>query len=103
MLELHDSFEVKKCGFHRSPEFPFIDASSVGLVNCKCIGEECLEIKCQFCHKDDCMLEAAEQDGRFYLTTNNSNEPCLSKHHPNYSQMQTQLHICKQSYCDLYV
>ena len=87
----------------KSPEFPFIGVLSDGLVNCKCCGEGCLEIKCQFCHKDECILEAADQDKRFCLKKNNSNELCLNKQHSYFCHIQTQLYICKRSYCDLYL
>ena len=102
MVESHDEFELKECGFHIIPELPFIGASPDGLVNCKCCGDGCLEVKCPFCRKDEFIFEAAD-DKRFCLKKNSNNELCLDKKHPYCYQIETLLHISKRNYCHFYV
>ncbi len=45
----HHNFEVRKCGFFISSDFPFLGASPDGLVTCTCCGEGICEIKVCLC------------------------------------------------------
>ena len=102
MKEHHENFEVNRCGFFISIDYPFIGASPDGLISCSCCGEGCVEIKCPFCHKDQFIFEAVEQNKTFCLKKENNNIK-LSEKHQYYYQIQTQLHVSNRLFCDLFV
>ena len=53
MEQLHEKFEVRKCGLFISTELPYIAASPDALVSCICCGEGCVKIKCPYTFQDN--------------------------------------------------
>ena len=62
----HESFSVKASGLVINCEWPFIGASSDGVINCSCHGKSALEIKCLFCHRES-TIQSAAMDKDFCL------------------------------------
>ena len=94
--ESHDSFGVRSTGLHVSPIYPYLGASSDGLVSCSCCSEGLLEIKCPYSirNEDPTQVEKAN----FFLKTCDGGQK-LSKSHNYYYQVQGQM-ICNYNYCD---
>ena len=99
MEENHQNFFISKCGFYISVEEPFIGASPDAVTRCDCCGEGCLEIKCPFTAKDKTIPEAIANLNFFCLDPDHQ----LPKNHAYFSQIQTQIHVCKKEFCDLIV
>ena len=90
----HVNFNMSSCGFFISTQFPFIGASPDSLVSCDCCGDGCVEVKCPYCHRDN-TIASATNDPKFCIQSGK-----LAENHPYFSQVQTQINVCKKKYCD---
>lgn len=52
MVDHHDDFEILPAGLFLDSDDPFVGASPDAIVNCKCCGRGCVEVKCPFCARD---------------------------------------------------
>ena len=62
----HESFSVKDSGLVINSEWPFIEESPDGIINCSCHGKGVLEIKCPFCNQES-TIQSTAMDKRFCL------------------------------------
>ncbi|XP_065916067.1 uncharacterized protein [Dysidea avara] len=86
---LHTNFEYRDSGLVIHRDHPYIGASPDGIVQCSCCGYGVLEIKCPYCIREQDPNQAScLEDGK------------LSKKHPYYYQIQTQLCVCSADYAD---
>ena len=46
----HENLTIRDSGLIINPNYPYIGASPDAIVECKCCGIRCLEIKCPYCH-----------------------------------------------------
>ena len=76
-----------------------MDATSDGLVNCKCCGSGVLEIKCPFSCKDKGFAKVASENPLFFLVDDDSHLQ-LKEDHAYYYQVQLQIKLCRVQYCD---
>uniref|UniRef100_A0A3Q2NZ35 YqaJ viral recombinase domain-containing protein n=1 Tax=Fundulus heteroclitus TaxID=8078 RepID=A0A3Q2NZ35_FUNHE len=86
--ERHIIFTCRLSGFVIDPNHPFLGASPDGAVNCDCCGNEILEVKCPFKHRNDFCLDATLH---------------LKENHRYYTQVQIQMFLTKSQYCDFVV
>ena len=61
----HKSFQVRPTGLHLHTDYPYLGASSDGLVSCLCCGPGLVEIKCPYNKRD--VDPTAVNDKTFYL------------------------------------
>ena len=47
----HNDLTVADSGLVINPQWPFVAATSDGIVDCKCCGKGVLEIKCPYSHR----------------------------------------------------
>ena len=95
----HDSLSVSPAGFYIDVDKPFNCASPDGLVECSCCDKGLLEIKCPYCIKEK--LPDEEFSG-FYMSKH-CDKWSLKEDHPFFYQVQTQLHVCRLSYCNFVI
>ena len=98
----HENWKISNCGLFLSTEHFYMGASPDAVVYCSCCGDGCIEIKCPFKHKDDFIFEAVEKNKKFCLQ-NIDGVTKLSRNHPYYYQIQTQINLCKKKYCDFFI
>ena len=99
MIHNHPDFQLTKSKLIISTGFAFIQfpVSPDGLVLCSCCEKVYVEIKCLFNQRDNYI-----SDNNFYLTKINDNIK-LSKTRQYYYQIQTQIHVTKSNFCDVFV
>ena len=102
MKKQHVKFQVAECGLFINPLWPYIGASPDGVISCECCPKGVLEIKCPFCHRDECISDAVTNDKNFCLTEADG-RISLDHKHPYYYQVQTQIFVCDVQYCDFCV
>ncbi|CAG2230969.1 unnamed protein product [Mytilus edulis] len=56
---LHDNLECKLSGFVIDNNSPYLGCSPDGLLECKCCGQGCLEIKCPYKFSEETPINAA--------------------------------------------
>ena len=54
----HDNFKVTECGFFIRLDFPYLGSSPDAIVECDCCGKGCVEIKCPYCIRDQCIVRS---------------------------------------------
>ncbi|XP_025110028.1 uncharacterized protein LOC112573673 [Pomacea canaliculata] len=96
----HRSFIMIESGLHMNPEYPVFGASPDAMISCECCGAGCVEIKCPARLKSK---DATHQDLDFLKLDNDRQPVGLQEKHAYYFQVQCQMHIAKQSYCDFVV
>uniref|UniRef100_A0A1X7VJ44 YqaJ viral recombinase domain-containing protein n=1 Tax=Amphimedon queenslandica TaxID=400682 RepID=A0A1X7VJ44_AMPQE len=76
----HVDFKMEECGFFIDVDNPYIGASPDGVVSCVCCGDDVCEIKCPFCHKDDCFKDAVKDTNFCLAETDNGNYELKHSH-----------------------
>ncbi|XP_076308585.1 uncharacterized protein LOC143224004 [Tachypleus tridentatus] len=97
----HQQLKVVDSGLHIIPQYPYLGATSDGLVECLCCRKGVLEIKCPHCKRGKSLNEAAE-DGQFCLERI-GDKFSLKKNHAYYYQVQGQMLLTGVNYCDFVV
>ena len=77
---------------------PFIGASPDAFVECSCCNQGVVEVKCPHCIKD----RSPDEVDNFCMVKEDEKWR-LKRDHAYFYQVQTQLHVCKMSYCDFVV
>ena len=95
--ENHANLQCTASGLHVNPKFPHLGASPDGLISCDCCGEDLIEIKCPYKHRDKHPHEV--QDSQFCLQDEDGRK-CLNNRHAYYYKVQGQLGVCELEYCD---
>ena len=98
MRENHGNISVEDAGLHIHPACFYLGATPDGFVSCSCCGRGIFEIKCPF-SKSNCTVQEAVEDKNFYLRLNNGRIQLCEKH-SYYFQVQLQLFVTQESYCD---
>ena len=97
MYDTHENFILLDSGLVLHPNYPFLGATLDGIANCDCCGTVIVEIKCPYCKRDSKVDETVDclevRDG----------ELTLSNKHGYYYQVQCQLLVTEQEYCDFIV
>ena len=99
----HDSLSVSQAGFYIDVDMPFIGASPNGLVECSCCGKGLLEIKCSYCIKEKLLDEEFSGFCMSKFMFKHRDKWSLKEDHPYFYQVQTQVHVCRLSYCDFVI
>ena len=97
-------------------DLPHLGASPDGLIECKCCGKGCLEIKCLAKYEEGLPGPYFEGDANFpkdrptdgYMICKEQDYPIneefnVKRSHKFFTQCQGHMMICKRSYCDLYL
>ena len=84
-----------------NPNYPYIGASPDAIVECKCCGIRCLEIKCPYSHRGDSIPQMLGK--KLYLHKNAEGKVQLMSNHSYYYQVQTQLLVTGFKFCDFFV
>lgn len=97
-MKNHTNLSVTPAGFVIDVQKSFIGASPDAFVECSCCNKGVIEVKCPHCMKERLPEEVenlcmVKDDGLWRL----------KRDHAYYYQVQTQLHVCKRSYCDFVV
>ena len=100
---LHTGLTVSESGLVINPAWPYIGASPDGLLSCQCCGLGVVEVKCPYSQKGRTLAEAMCSGQPFCLEVAADGSFQLSRSHPYYAQVQTQLHVCDVEYCDFCV
>lgn len=88
--------KIEICGLLISAEFPYLAASSDGLV----VGEKGLiEVKCPYNARNYSPDEAIRNKIIKFAVLDENNQLCFKKSDRYYGQMQGQLYICKKDFC----
>ncbi|CAG2228395.1 unnamed protein product [Mytilus edulis] len=97
---LHDSLECKLSGFVIDNNSPYLGCSPDGLLECKCCGQGCLEIKCPYKFSEETPINAACLDKTNFHIENDT--PLMKRNDtsPYYCQIQCQLAVTKRKWCD---
>lgn len=82
-----------------NPCYPYLQATSDGLIECDCCGEGILEIKCPFKHQDKHPHEAVV-DSVLPWDDNGTVIVCYEHHY--YYEIQGQLAICERNTVTLF-
>ena len=93
----HQQFECRSAGLVVNPLFPQLGASPDGFTKCECCGTGLVEIKCPFSCKEGVPDDLIGRRGSFM------NQQGLVKGHRYYTQVQGQLSICGEEFCDFVV
>lgn len=94
----HCGFSLQKSGFIIRPDIPYMGSSPDGIVDCKCCGRGCLEVKCSYKHRDLPVLAACSE--KTFCLEIVDNDVCLKKGHKYYDQVQGQMLTAEVEYCD---
>ena len=94
MKKSHSSFTVETTGLHVCFDYPYLGASPDGLIHCTCCGCGILEIKCPYSMRNSTPTSAP------YLRTSESSKYSLSHTHNYYYQVQGQMGLVGQQFCD---
>ncbi len=100
-MPFHDSLSVSASGLFLNGMWPFLGASPDGIVNCSCCGTGLLEIKCPYSHAGK-TISSAVSDSNFCLESIDG-KVTLKRNHTYYYQVQTQLYVCGEDFCDFCV
>ena len=84
-----------------NPNYPFIGASPDAIVECKCCGISCLEIKCPYSHRGDSIPKMLGK--KSYLHKNAEGKVQLMSNHFYHYQVQTQILVTGFKFCDFFV
>ncbi|XP_014669332.1 PREDICTED: uncharacterized protein LOC106810469 [Priapulus caudatus] len=97
MCDIHENFTLLDSGLVLHPNYPFFRATPGGIAKCDCCGTVIVEIKCPYCKRNSKVDETVDclevRDG----------ELRLSRKHGYYYQVQCQLLVTQQEYCDFIV
>ena len=93
----HNNFSCKTTGLFISEYYPFLDASPVGVLTCKCCGFGVLEIKCPWKSRDITGSEHIIQPESCF--SKNCEEVFLKSKHRYYAQVQHQMFVTGAMYC----
>ena len=93
----HTNSEISKCGFFISKEYPFIGSTPDGLLKCSCYGEGIIEVKCSYAYQH---LSPDEVLCDKYNMCLEDGSVKLKRDTKRYAQIQTQLGVIKESWCD---
>lgn len=96
----HQGLTIRDAGLHIHPNYPYIGASPDALINCTCCGGGVLEVKCPHCAKDTGVLGV---DTKHFGLIQTDNGTSLDTRHQYYFQVQTQLFVTGQQFCDFVV
>ena len=99
MSQSHANHSVNIYGLILNPFFPYLGASSDGIVNCLCCGVGCLEIKHPSKYIDN-LIEDMTFGNCGYLEFDNGRAVKIIKTHAYYYQIQTQLLVTQYHYWD---
>ncbi|KAH3814311.1 uncharacterized protein LOC127836093 [Dreissena polymorpha] len=99
MKKTHKLFQSKNSGLTVCLERPYLAASADLEVLCKCCGSGLCEVKCP----ESIKATVPTVDNLDYLFTDEDGNTTLKKNHTYYFQIQGQMAILKQNYCDLFV
>ena len=89
--ETHQKVSAFDCGIFICKDRPFIGGSPDQILECKCCGKFCLEIKCPFSIRDKSPIDA--ENGLKYLELNDANQLSLKRNHAYYTQCQIQMAV----------
>ena len=93
----HSGLSFKSAGLFINPHYPYLGASPDGLVYCECCGDGVIEIKCPYSIRQFNPAFVTKSD--FFLKSTVDGMK-LSSTHEYYTQIQGQLFVCDQAYCD---
>ena len=63
----HADLKVTGCGLFINTQWPYVEASPNGIIECSCHGRGVLEIKYPYCHRESSLQTAAAEDRKFCL------------------------------------
>ena len=66
----HENLTIRDSGLIINPNYPYIGASPDAIVECKCCGVRCLEIKYLYSHRGDSILKILGKKSYSYLHKN---------------------------------
>ncbi|CAG2187139.1 unnamed protein product [Mytilus edulis] len=95
------SLDLRKLsGFVIDNNSPYLGCSTDGLLECKCCGQGCLEIKCPYKFSEETPINAACLDKTNFHIENDT--PLMKRNDtsPYYCQIQCQLAVTKRKWCD---
>ena len=93
----HSSFTITKTVLHINADYPHLDASPDGIIDCDCCGKELVEIKCP--RKYSAGLQGWENDKNVTIGSSKN----VKKDHPYFAQMQGQMFLLGVKFCDFFV
>ena len=93
----HSSFTITKTVLHINADYPHLDASPDGIIDCDCCGKELVEIKCP--RKYSTGLKGWENDKNVTIDSSKN----VKKDHPYFAQMQGQMFLLGIRFCDFFV
>lgn len=99
----HNSFSCDLSGLVIYNDFPFIGASSNGLVQCNCCGKGCIEIKCPFSCAQMTAYDAVCHDSKIFKIEQGVPSLKTNESSPYFCQIQCQLAVTKRKWCDLII
>ena len=100
MCQIHDNFKVEEAGLVIDSSFPFIAGSPDGISRCTCNGTSVIEIKCPFKYRSVSPVDPSAIGDQQYCLDSFGN---LKNTHKYYTQVQTQMIVCKCAKCDFIV
>ncbi|CAG2247496.1 unnamed protein product [Mytilus edulis] len=97
---ISQSDKCKLSGFVIDNNSPYLGCSPDGLLECKCCGQGCLEIKCPYKFSEETPINAACLDKTNFHIENDT--PLMKRNDtsPYYCQIQCQLAVTKRKWCD---
>ena len=93
---VHEGFTCGLTGLWVSLLYPHMGVSPYGVITCNCCGKGLLEIKCPYSAKDDTSVNSKTCN---YLTDTGY----LNRKHRYYTQIQGQLLVTGQFFCDVFI
>ncbi|XP_075550050.1 uncharacterized protein LOC142583458 isoform X1 [Dermacentor variabilis] len=101
MKRHHSDFKLLKPTVYLSTQHPYLAATPDAFISCTCCGKGVIEVKCPYPLARRGIQEASN-DPNFYLENVNG-KLTLKRTHPYYFQVQTQMAVCKTTYCNFVV
>ncbi len=89
----HTDVSSTQCGIFLCKDKPFIGGSPDLIVECKCCGKYCIEVKCPFSIRDKSPLDPASILALPYLTNSSDNGTSLKRSHKYFTQCQMQMGV----------
>ena len=96
MSTQHEGFACSLTGLWVSSSYPYLGVSPDSFATCICCGKGLLEIKCPFSAKDSSSINCKTCN---FLTDSGY----LNRKHWYYTQIQGQLLVTGQSFCDFFI
>ena len=97
----HENLTIRDSDLIINPKYPHIGASLDSIVECKCCGIRCLEIKGPYFNRGDSIPQVLGK--KSYLHKNAEGKVQLMSNHSYYYQIQTQLLFTGFKFCDFFV